>query len=123
MLRRPDASGLTRPADWQPACGAAQDARDPHAFFAQWFESVQIGDGKAFATGYFIPEIAGARDHRAGYDVPIYGRPTDLVDVDLGQFSADLKGKKIRGRVEGRNFVPYFDRAAIEQGSLQSRAP
>ncbi|MEO7680350.1 MAG: MltA domain-containing protein, partial [Sphingomonas sp.] len=42
---------------------------------------------------------------------------------DLGQFSADLKGKKIRGRVEGRNFVPYFDRAAIEQGSLQSRAP
>lgn len=125
LLRRTDTSGLTRTADWQPACDAARTA-DPagaRAFFAQWFESVQVGDGKAFATGYYIPEIAGSRDHRAGYDTPIYGRPDDLVDVDLGQFSADLKGKKIRGRIMGNSFVPYLDRAAIEQGMLGRHAP
>lgn len=125
LMRRVDASGLTRGADWQPACSAATSAGDggARAFFSRWFESVQVGDGKAFATGYYEPEIAASRDRRAGYDVPIYGRPNDLIDVDLGQFSDDLKGKKIRGRVEKTTLVPYFDRTAIEQGALAARAP
>ena len=125
LLRRTDASGLTQNADWQPACDAASVARDDDAtaFFARWFETAQIGDGRAFATGYFVPEIAGSRDRRSGYDVPIYGRPNDLIDVDLGQFSTDLKGKKIRGRVDRTNLVPYFDRAAIDAGAIQRSAP
>jgi len=125
LQRRTDASGLTRGTDWQPACAAAAGVGTggARAFFSQWFETVQVGDGKAFATGYYEPEIAGSRERRRGYEVPIYGRPTDLVDVDLGLFSNDLKGKKIRGRVDGTNFVPYFDRTAIEQGALAQRAP
>ncbi len=124
LIRRTDQSGLTRGADWQPSCDAAR-ARpaDARGFLAQWFETVQVGEGRAFATGYYEPEILGSRTRRAGYDVPIYGRPRDLVDVDLGAFSDDLKGKKIRGRVEGRNFVPYYDRTAIEDGQLADRAP
>src|SRR3546814_9293252 len=54
-----------------------------------------------------------------GYAVPVYKRPADLVDVDLGQFSDDLKGKRIRGRVDGQSLVPYFDRAAIDDGALK----
>jgi membrane-bound lytic murein transglycosylase A len=125
LVRRIDTSGLTRGSDWQPACDAAASARpgEARAFFAQYFEAVQVGDGKAFATGYYEPEIAGSRERRRGYDVPIYARPADLVDVDLGLFSDTLKGKKIRGRVEGKTFVPYDDRTAIEQGSLEGRAP
>ena len=123
LMRRPDSSGLTRATDWQPACAAAADFKgDARGFFAEWFEAVQVGDGKAFATGYYEPEIAGSRDHRAGYDVPIYGRPDNLIDVDLGLFNADLKGKKIRGRVEGSSLVPYHDRAAIDDGALNNHA-
>ena len=118
LLRRTDVSGLTRGTDWQPACTAAQTANDPLTFFASNFETVQVGDGKAFATGYYIPEIQGSRERRAGYDVPIYGRPTDLIDVDLGKFSDTLKGKSIRGRVEGKAFIPYYDRAQIETGAM-----
>ncbi|MEO5938223.1 MAG: murein transglycosylase A [Sphingomonas sp.] len=118
LMRRTDQSGLTRGADWQPSCTAAQTASDPQAFFATNFETVQVGDGKAFATGYYIPEIKGSRDRRPGYDVPIYGRPTDLIDVDLGKFSDGLKGKSIRGRVEGKSFVPYYDRTQIEAGAM-----
>jgi len=125
VVHRADTSGLTRGADWQPACTAAASVApsEARAFFSTWFESVQVGDGRAFATGYYEPEIAGSRDRRPGYEVPIYGRPTDLLDADLGLFSDDLKGKKIRGRVEGRAFVPYFDRTAIEEGALANRAP
>ncbi|KQO07315.1 MltA [Sphingomonas sp. Leaf242] len=124
LMRRNDSSGLTRGTDWQPACTAAAstDRRDARAFFAQWLETAQIGDGKAFATGYYEPEIAGSLDRRDGY-APIYGRPNDLIDVDLGAFSTALKGKKVRGRVDGSNLVPYYDRTAIEQGAISGRAP
>jgi membrane-bound lytic murein transglycosylase A len=124
-MRRTDASGLTRGADWQGACAAAASVPSggARAFLAQWFESVQVGDGRAFATGYYEPEIAASRERRSGYEVPIYGRPDDLVDVDLGQFAADLKGRKIRGRVDRTNFIPYYDRAQIESGALEGRAP
>ena len=121
LVRRTDASGLTRGADWVPACDAARGRGDPLAFFQRWFETVQVGDGRAFATGYYEPEIAGSRERRAGYEVPIYRRPSDLIDVDLGLFSTDLKGKRIRGRVQGTGFVPYHDRAAIVGGALANR--
>lgn len=125
LVRRSDTSGLTRGDDWRPACAAAASAGESEApaFFARWFETVQIGDGKAFATGYYEPEIAGSRVRAPGYETPVYGRPADLVEADLGLFAESLKGKRIRGRVDGGSFVPYFDRAAIDQGALDGRAP
>ena len=125
LVRRTDSSGLTRGADWQGACDAAQSAsdRDARDFFARWFEAVQVGDGRAYATGYFIPEVRASRERRHGYDVPIYGRPADLIDVDLGLFADSLKGRKIRGRVSGTSLVPYYDRTAIEQGAIAKTAP
>ncbi len=122
LLRRTDQSGLTQNTDWQAACDAVKSwSGDAVSFFAAYMDAVQVGDGKAFATGYFEPEIAGSRTLQAGYDVPIYKRPADLIDVDLGAFSDDLKGKKIRGKVKGSNFILYDDRAMIEGGSLASR--
>lgn len=123
LVKRRDQSGLTQGADWQAACTAASSWPDKDAakFFDQNFELVQVGDGKAFATGYYEPEIAGSRVQAPGYDVPIYKRPSDLIDVDLGQFSDELKGKKIRGRVKGQSFVPYADRTEIEEGGLSGR--
>lgn len=125
LLRRNDQSGLTSGADWQQACSAASSWSDTTAteFFSRYFETAQVGDGKAFATGYFEPEIAGSRDRRSGFDVPVYARPADLVEVDLGQFSEPLKGKTIRGKVSGSKFVPYDDRSQIVAGSLYGRAP
>jgi membrane-bound lytic murein transglycosylase A len=125
LMKRTDASGLTRGDDWRPACSAAQgwQARNAREFFEQHFEAVQVADGKAFATGYYEPEIAGSRERRPGYEVPVYAKPQDLIEVDLGLFSESLKGKRIRGRVQGQNFVPYHDRAAIDEGALDGRVP
>jgi membrane-bound lytic murein transglycosylase A len=122
LMRRTDNSGLTQNAEWQPACDAVKTwTGDAISFFAAHMDAVQIGDGKAFATGYYEPEIAGCRTKQPGCDVPIYKRPADLIDVDLGLFSDDLKGKSIRGKVAGRKFVQYDDRALIEGGSLAGR--
>ncbi len=122
LLKRKDTTGLTQGAEWQTACDAAKTwTGDAVSFFATHMDAVQVGDGKAFATGYYEPEISGCRTKKPGCDVPIYKRPADLVDVDLGQFSDELKGKNIRGKVSGTKFVQYDDRAAIESGSLAGR--
>jgi len=121
LQRRTDGSGLTKGSDWVSACAAAATARDAQAFFSNNFEVVQVGDGKSLATGYYEPEITGARTQSAQYNVPVYKRPSDIIDVDLGLFSDDLKGKRVRGRVKGASLIPYADRAEIEEGWLTGR--
>ena len=123
LLKRTDLSGLTTAADWRPACAAASTwpAADAAGFFARYFEAVRIGDGAAFATGYFEPEIAGSRTRQPGYDTPVYRRPPDLIEADLGQFADTLRGRKIRGRVVKGALVPYPDRAAIEDGAIAGK--
>jgi membrane-bound lytic murein transglycosylase A len=120
LLRREDLSGLTVGSDWQAACDAVKTwTGDGVSFFAAYMEAVQVGDGKAFATGYY--EILASRTKQPGYETPIYKRPPELIEVDLGSFASDLKGRKIRGEVKGSNFVPYADRTGIEEGRLAGR--
>lgn len=89
----------------------------------QVYKAAGREDGKVLFTGYFEPLLAGSREPSARFRYPVYGPPDDLTVVDLGKFSASLKGKKIIGRVAGDSFVPYFERSEIEnQGALEGRA-
>jgi membrane-bound lytic murein transglycosylase A len=123
LVKRSDPSQLARPEDWVTACAAAADwpDRDALSFFATHLELAQVGEGSAFATGYFEPRIAGSRSPGPGYAVPIYGVPDDLIEADLSLFSDTLTGRRVRGRVEKRKLIPYHDRAAIEAGALAGR--
>jgi membrane-bound lytic murein transglycosylase A len=120
LTRREDLSGLTRPEDWQPACTAAASVApgQEEAFFRDTFRAVIIAGGKGFATGYYEPEIAASLTRQPGYDVPLYKRPADLIDVPLGDFAASLKGRTVRGRVQGTRLVPYATREQIAAGAL-----
>src|SRR3546814_5594016 len=62
-------------------------------------------------------------NRRSGDEVPIYGRPTDLVEVDLGLFADDLQGRRIRGQVRDGKLIRYPDRAAITTGAIDGKAP
>ena len=124
LLTRVDASGLTRGADWRPACDAAATwpAADAARFFATYFETARIGDGAAFVTGYYEPEIAGVRIRQPGFDVPVYGLPPDLLRARPGEADALDDGRMPLGRYdETGRFVPYYDRVAIEAGALANR--
>ena len=118
LVKRSDSSGLTRPADWQPLCAEAVTLAPGSAasFFQTRFAWLRVGDGKAFATGYFEPEIRGSRTRQPGYDVPVYGLPTDLVKCTR------TDGTSGRGIIDpSGQCVAYFDRAAIEDGALAGR--
>jgi len=118
LVKRKDASGLTVPEDWAPLCAEAATVQPGAAanFFRASFEWVRVGEGKAFATGYYEPEILGSRTPGPGYQVPIYRVPDDL--------TRDTRpdGTRPRGRTDHEGlFVPYYTRADIEDGALAGR--
>ncbi len=121
LARREDRSGLTKPSDWATLCAAAATASDARSFFTAQFTAVRLADGKGFATGYFEPEIAASRVRAPGYVTPLYKRPPDLVDVDLGAFRSEWKGRTLRGRLSGAKVVPYPARADIAAGALAGK--
>ncbi len=124
LIARTDASMLTQREDWKPACDAAASwpAAGAGGFFERFFEAVRIGDGSAYATGYYEPEIAGVRRRQPGYDVPVYRMPPDLVRAKVGDAPATSTGQQPLGRYDADGkFVPYFDRAEIEEGALMGK--
>lgn len=118
LVRRADASGLTRPENWVALCAEAATvpAGSAASFFHDRFEWLRVGDGKAFATGYYEPEIAGSRIQAPGYAVPIYGLPADLIRCTR------VDRTEGRGRLDPTGAcIPYFTRAEIEDGALAGR--
>ena len=128
----PDGFALFGPIEaWQPFCDglaglAPNDTAGLRHLIETEMQPVQVlGDGKpeGLFTGYYEPSLQGSRQRRPGYDVPIYGLPPDLVQVDLGQFRSEWRGQRTAGRVQNGFLRPYDDRAGIEAGKLEGKAP
>ncbi len=80
--------------------------------------------GEVLFTGYYEPLLKGRRVATPDYRYPIYGRPEDLLSIDLGAFAEKFKGEKIMGRVQGNGVAPYHDRREIDAaGALYGKAP
>jgi membrane-bound lytic murein transglycosylase A len=118
LSRREDRSGLAQPGDWKPLCAEAAALAPEYApgFFYYRFDWVRVWDGKAFATGYYEPEITGSRIKVPGFEVPIYRTPPDLIRCTR----PDGQGR--RGRIDqSGQCVLYFTRAEIEDGALAGK--
>ena len=113
-------------ADWQGPCtaAAAVDRSDPAAprqFFEAWFNLYRAGNNgrsQGLFTGYYEPELRGARQPGGAYATPLLRRPPDLVMVDLGQFRPDWRGERIAGHAVNGRLLPFESRAEIEHGAL-----
>jgi membrane-bound lytic murein transglycosylase A len=118
LLKREDASRLTDGADWRALCdeAASLDPNFAPGFFFYRFDWVRIGDGRAFATGYYEPEVAGSRVPLPGFS-PLHRTPSDLVRCN------HPNGRNGRGRIDPATggCTLYFSRAEIEDGVLASR--
>lgn len=73
-----------------------------------------IAEGKF--TAYYESSIDVSRDKSAHYPYPIYGRPQDLIEMNLGEFDSRYPNHKLYGRLnkDKTKFIPYYTRAEIE---------
>ena len=69
-------------------------------------------------TGYYEPEVAGSRTRSGVYQVPVYRRPPDLVNLVDEAARATVGDGFTHLRRTPAGDVPYATRADIETGAL-----
>jgi membrane-bound lytic murein transglycosylase A len=116
-------------AEWAGACTAAQSldgssAKEVRAFFDRYFQAYSVirqtgalREDTGLITGYYEPLLNGARSASAQFNAPLYSPPPDLLTIDLSALYPELKGKRLRGRVQGNRVIPYYNRAEIQSGT------
>ncbi|CAI8786948.1 murein transglycosylase A [Pseudomonas sp. IT-P176] len=114
---------------WGAPCAAAanvpQDATAIRAFLKEQLQVYGLrssgGNANGLITGYYEPVYPGSLTQTPAANVPIYGVPEDMIIVSLESIYPELKGKRLRGRLEGRVLKPYDDAATI--GTQGVKAP
>lgn len=110
-------------ADWMPLCLAAASVANPsdrqaREFYQRWFTvhplHAEGGNRDGLITGYYEPLLRGSLQRTERYRYPVYGRPNDLLTVELSELFPELEGKRVRGRLEGNTVVPYPTRAELD---------
>ena len=123
---------LKNKPDWQAICARTVELAQPdnavlRAFFEEGFTPYQVfnpdGSSQGLVTGYYEPKLAGSRIRTKRFRYPLYAVPDDLLTIDLGEAYPQLKHLRLRGRLQGKRIVPYYNRAEIETGkaALQGR--
>lgn len=122
---RPVAAGLLAACTRALAVGplAREAAR---RFFEDNFRPVRIARVEletGLLTGYYEPVVDGSRFPTGEFPVPLYRTPPDLTYIGSRKRRAGglSKGTRIMRRINWRTFVPYYDRAQIEDGALAGR--
>ena len=121
---------LVKQDAWRDICTVADgigrpDRETARRFFESKLTPFQLvnadGGEDGLITGYYEPLLRGSRKPSARYRHPVYGVPEDLLVVDLTEVYPELKGMRLRGRLDGRRIVPYYDRGQIELGEAAVR--
>lgn len=110
--------------DVAPHCAEARalppgDDAAARAFLEQRFRPVAVGED--VLTGYFEPELRGSLTRTARHTTPLHAKPPELLEVDLGAFLPDLRGRRIIGLAREGRLHPVPDRAAIMAGAFAGR--
>jgi membrane-bound lytic murein transglycosylase A len=112
---------LERQTLWSSVCASARNAdrSDLRGWFETQLQPWQLvnadGSREGLVTGYYEPVIKGSRKQTKVYRFPVFGVPDDLITVDLSDVYPELKGMRLRGRIEGKKVVPYYSRAQWTQ--------
>jgi membrane-bound lytic murein transglycosylase A len=112
-------------AEWSAPCAAAQtvpgkSSASIRAYFESAFEPYEVvkrggsvREETGLVTGYFEPLLYGSRTASARFVAPLYAPPANLLTIDLASLYPELKGKRVRGRLEGNKVVPYYTRGEL----------
>jgi membrane-bound lytic murein transglycosylase A len=104
--------------------GTGQDWRSTLRRDFNIYQSVGADSKRAVTFScYYEPTMKARLARTPRFRYPIYGRPENLIDVDLGRFDARLQGMRIAGRREGKDLIPYYTRKEIHSEGIASGMP
>jgi membrane-bound lytic murein transglycosylase A len=116
-----------RPAG-NPACkealglGKKAGREAARRFFETHYVPYRVDEVQpGLVTGYYEPEVNGSRERDGKFQVPVYRRPDDLVQVKPDLLRALFNNSQSVMRRNGGELVPYYTRAEIEAGALKGR--
>jgi len=100
--------------------GSAQTRKGARRFFETYFRPHRVSgtQTEGLLTGYYEPAIKGSRTPNKTFQVPIYRRPADLVNVVAESERGAKSASFTHMRKTEHGLVPYLTRAEIEQGGL-----
>ena len=81
--------------------------------FSPWLVT-QNNSAEGKFTAYYQAEIRASETRDEVYKYPIFGKPDDLVMIDMQKFDPSLPKLKFFGRVQNGELLPYYTRAEIE---------
>lgn len=109
---------------YKELCTNAATASDPKKFildeFVPYKISTESSELDGLLTGYYEPQLKGSMIKKEPYIYPIYKTPNDMLTIDLGEQYPELKNLRLRGKVEGKKIVPYYDRQEADKKSLDA---
>src|SRR5690606_15085114 len=96
---------------------------DARRFFERNFvpHRVEHPAGQGLLTGYYEPVLDGSRERQGPFEVPIYQRPPDLVNLVGEAERGALADGLTHARETASGPVPYATRADIENGALEGQ--
>jgi membrane-bound lytic murein transglycosylase A len=102
--------------------GITRDAA--RIFFEEHYTPHFVADGNegGLVTGYYEPEVEGSRKRGGDYQVPVYGKPDDLITLIDETKRARHKDRITGMRETPQGRGPHFTRAEIDSGALEGRA-
>ena len=111
--------------DYLRVCDKAKDVMPAKFkdFLEAYFDPYLIkykGDDTGKFTSYYEAEINASNIRDEVYKYPVYGRPYDLVEVNLRDFDASLPAKQIVGRVIDGKLKPYATREEITRDGVNA---
>jgi len=113
---RTSCRALAKQELWRDICTVAEALPQPDRDTARRFFEANLapfqvvnaeGSAEGLVTGYYEPLLRGSRRPDARYRYPVFGVPDDLLVLDLAELYPELKGLRLRGRLDGRRVVPY----------------
>jgi membrane-bound lytic murein transglycosylase A len=111
---------------WRSVCAKTTEIRNPtdevarrflEENFVPWRVANPDGALDGLVTGYYEPVLRGSRTRTGPFVYPLYAPPDDLLTIDLSATNPELRGMRLRGRLEGKRVVPYYSRAEIARGA------
>lgn len=119
---------LKKQAIWQTICADADklpaDASAIHEFMESRLKPLRLqnddGSSNGLITGYYEPIYPGSLQRSSTARYPLYAPPKNMITVALDSLYPELKGKRLRGVVQGQKLVPYPSRAEIASKGLDA---